>query len=104
MIIRVMTLSSFAFAMFGFSAYGVEANVLRMTLDQPDFQSAHGVVFESNSATLALNDNKDEGFSWEIIVCDNNSTDKTGEIAGKMGARIAFEPINQISRARNTGA
>ncbi len=53
---------------------------------------------------LALNENKDKGISWEIIVSDNNSTDRTGEIAAKMGVRIAFEPINQISRARNTGA
>jgi glycosyltransferase involved in cell wall biosynthesis len=44
------------------------------------------------------------GFPWEIIVCDNNSTDDNAQIASRMGARLAFEPINQISRARNTGA
>ena len=40
----------------------------------------------------------------ELIVVDNNSTDRTAEIARGLGARVVFEPINQISRARNTGA
>ncbi len=40
----------------------------------------------------------------EIVVCDNNSTDRTAEVARAEGARVAFEPVNQISRARNTGA
>jgi glycosyltransferase involved in cell wall biosynthesis len=41
---------------------------------------------------------------FEIIVCDNNSTDRTGEIARANGARVVFEPHNQISRARNAAA
>lgn len=40
----------------------------------------------------------------EIIVCDNNSTDRTAEIARARGAQVVFEPINQIARARNCGA
>ena len=40
----------------------------------------------------------------EVIVVDNNSTDKTGEIAERLGATVVFEPKNQIARARNTGA
>lgn len=40
----------------------------------------------------------------EIIVCDNNSTDNTAELAREQGATVVFEPVNQISRARNTGA
>ena len=40
----------------------------------------------------------------EIIVVDNNSSDRTAEIAGAQGAKVVFEKINQISRARNTGA
>jgi len=43
-------------------------------------------------------------WAWEIIVCDNNSTDRTAEIARATGAQVVFEPHNQISRARNTGA
>ncbi|MFB6318604.1 glycosyltransferase [Saccharicrinis sp. FJH54] len=41
---------------------------------------------------------------WEIIVCNNNSTDHTGEVAKRLGIQVVFEPVNQISRARNTGA
>jgi glycosyltransferase involved in cell wall biosynthesis len=44
------------------------------------------------------------GWDFEIIVCDNNSTDKTAEIARASGAKVIFEPINQIGRARNSGA
>ncbi len=40
----------------------------------------------------------------ELIICDNNSTDRTAEIARAAGARVVFEPVNQISRARNAGA
>ncbi|MCN4143915.1 MAG: glycosyltransferase [Thiohalomonas sp.] len=40
----------------------------------------------------------------EIILVDNNSKDNTGEIAAAMGAKVIFEPKNQISRARNAGA
>jgi len=46
------------------------------------------------------------GIGWEVelIVCDNNSTDRTAEIAREAGATIVFEPVNQIARARNRGA
>lgn len=44
------------------------------------------------------------GWEREIIVCDNNSTDGTAAVADAAGAKVVFEPINQISRARNTGA
>jgi glycosyltransferase involved in cell wall biosynthesis len=44
------------------------------------------------------------GLDAELIVCDNNSTDRTAEIAREAGAKVVFEPVNQISRARNAGA
>jgi len=44
------------------------------------------------------------GWASELIVCDNNSTDRTAAIAREAGARVVFEPVNQISRARNAGA
>ena len=40
----------------------------------------------------------------EVVVTDNNSTDATAAVAAAHGARVVFEPINQISRARNCGA
>ncbi|HEY4415734.1 MAG TPA: glycosyltransferase [Verrucomicrobiae bacterium] len=44
------------------------------------------------------------GWQFELIVCDNNSTDRTSEIARAAGAIVVFEPFNQIGRARNAGA
>src|ERR1700733_74408 len=44
------------------------------------------------------------GWATELIVCDNNSTDRTAELARAAGATVVFEPINQIARARNKGA
>ena len=57
---------------------------------------------QSVSASLAVNDRP--GLTSEIIVVDNNSTDNTANLARQAGARVVFEPINQIGRARNTGA
>jgi glycosyltransferase involved in cell wall biosynthesis len=54
-----------------------------------------------NAAELAFTR---AGLEWELIVCDNNSSDHTAEIARAEGATVVFEPVNQIGRARNTGA
>ena len=53
---------------------------------------------------VALRSNASPDWTAEVIVCDNNSTDRTGQLAREAGARVVFEPINQISRARNAGA
>jgi glycosyltransferase involved in cell wall biosynthesis len=45
-----------------------------------------------------------QGWESELIVSDNNSTDRTAEIARMAGATVVFEPVNQIARARNRGA
>lgn len=45
-----------------------------------------------------------QGWELELIVCDNNSTDGTSALARASGARVVFEPVNQIGRARNCGA
>lgn len=45
-----------------------------------------------------------QDFPGNIIVVDNNSTDDTADKALKAGATVVFEAINQIARARNTGA
>jgi glycosyltransferase involved in cell wall biosynthesis len=44
------------------------------------------------------------GWDAELVVCDNNSTDRTAELARAAGAIVVFEPANQIARARNRGA
>src|SRR6266853_2097683 len=45
-----------------------------------------------------------QGWAGQLIVCDNNSTDRTSQIARDAGAEVVFEPVNQIARARNAGA
>src|SRR5436190_833836 len=57
-----------------------------------------GAIQEASRVFLEI------GWESEIVVCDNNSTDRTAEIARENGARVVFEPINQIARARNRGA
>ncbi len=42
--------------------------------------------------------------AFEIIVCDNASSDATAVLAAQAGARVVFEPERQIARARNVGA
>lgn len=52
------------------------------------------------SLRRSMGEIEDQG---EIIVVDNNSSDRTAEIARDYNARVVFEPVNQISRARNAG-
>src|ERR1051326_1652433 len=44
------------------------------------------------------------GWESELVVCDNNSSDRTAEKSRSFGATVVFEPVHQISRARNSGA
>lgn len=41
---------------------------------------------------------------YEVIVCDNASTDRTAAVAEESGARVVLEPHRQIARARNAAA
>lgn len=53
---------------------------------------------------IALESISRVGWDSELIVCDNNSTDRTAELAREAGATVVFEPVNQIARSRNSGA
>ena len=53
---------------------------------------------------LAMSAFSEAGWDSELIVCDNNSTDRTAALARDGQALVVFEPINQIARARNSGA
>lgn len=44
------------------------------------------------------------GAAYELVVCDNNSTDGTAAAAAAAGARVVFEPLRLIGMARNAGA
>jgi glycosyltransferase involved in cell wall biosynthesis len=56
------------------------------------------------SVSTSLVHNHKPGLKADVIVVDNNSTDRTAQLARQAGACVVFEPINQIGRARNTGA
>ncbi len=46
---------------------------------------------------------RERGAATELIVVDNNSTDRTAAVARDHGAIVVFEPINNIGKARNAG-
>jgi glycosyltransferase involved in cell wall biosynthesis len=70
----------------------------------PAFNEARLIEQTLRSITVSLEANRKPGFTSEVIVVDNNSTDNTAELARQAGATVVFEPINQIGRARNAGA
>jgi glycosyltransferase involved in cell wall biosynthesis len=41
---------------------------------------------------------------FEVIIVDNDSSDRTAEVAAAAGARVVGEPVANRSRARNRGA
>ena len=77
---------------------------MRLSVVVPAFNEERLLAASLRSIRAAMDAFDRPGWSSELIVCDNNSTDRTADIARAAGARVAFEPINQISRARNAGA
>ena len=70
----------------------------------PAFNEEAGLGAALCSIRSAMREFDRRGWSSELIVCDNNSTDGTAAIAREAGAKVVFESMNQIGRARNTGA
>jgi len=70
----------------------------------PAYNEARGLGATLASIRRAAAAFDARGWRHELIVCDNNSNDGTGDIARGLGATVVFEPVNQISRARNAGA
>ena len=77
---------------------------MHLSIIIPAFNEAALITQCLNSISESLEANQGYEFTAEIIVVDNNSTDKTAEFAHCCGAKVVFEPINQIGRARNAGA
>jgi glycosyltransferase involved in cell wall biosynthesis len=70
----------------------------------PAFNEEKLISASLRSVIAAMDAFRRVGWGTELIVCDNNSTDRTAELALSAGAKVVFEPFNQIARARNTGA
>jgi glycosyltransferase involved in cell wall biosynthesis len=77
---------------------------MRVSVIVPAYNEERLLPGSLRSIRAAMRAFEDAGWSSELIVCDNNSTDRTAEIAADAGARVVLEPVNQIARARNTGA
>ena len=58
---------------------------------------------DSIVGTLYTLANQKTDVNYEIVVVNNNSKDKTGELAEKCGARVLFEERQGISFTRQTG-
>jgi glycosyltransferase involved in cell wall biosynthesis len=77
---------------------------VKISIIVPAFNEAKLIVASLRSMKTASVTFSRLGWETEIVVCDNNSTDGTADLARAEGARVVSEPINQISRARNSGA
>lgn len=77
---------------------------MRISIIVPAFNEERLLAGSLHRIRVAMEALNRPGWSSELIVCDNNSTDRTAGIAREAGATVVFEPVNQISRARNTGA
>lgn len=77
---------------------------MKISVIVPAFNEERGLAATLESIRDSMKALDELGWTSELIVCDNNSTDRTAAIAQELGADVVFEPINQISRARNTGA
>jgi glycosyltransferase involved in cell wall biosynthesis len=82
----------------------VESSSMKISVIVPAFNEEKLIVATLSSIQTAAVSFTRLGWTSELVVCDNNSTDRTAELARVAGARVVFEPINQISRARNAGA
>jgi glycosyltransferase involved in cell wall biosynthesis len=77
---------------------------MKISVVIPAFNEEQGLGASLRSVRRAMTAFDDARWASELIVCDNNSTDRTAAIAREAGADVVFEPVNQISRARNRGA
>lgn len=78
--------------------------MMHLSIIIPAYNEARLINHCLRSVSDSIAANAKPGFTSEVIVVDNNSTDNTGELARLSGAQVVFEPINQIGRARNAGA
>ena len=77
---------------------------LKISVVIPAFNEEKLIAASLVAVRNAMRAYLDRGWETELIFCENNSTDRTAELARAAGATVVFEPINQIGRARNRGA
>jgi glycosyltransferase involved in cell wall biosynthesis len=77
---------------------------MKISVVVPAFNEEKLIAATLASIRAAMTSLTERGWESELIVCDNNSKDRTAELARVAGAIVVFEPQNQIGRARNKGA
>jgi len=77
---------------------------MRVSIIVPAFNEEKLIAASLHCMQQAVRSFVQLGWETEIVVCDNNSSDATAALARAGGARVVFEPVNQIARARHTGA
>jgi len=77
---------------------------VKISIVIPAYNEEKLITETLHSINVAREAFRARGWVSELIVCDNNSSDRTTELARAAGATVVFEPVNQIARARNTGA
>jgi glycosyltransferase involved in cell wall biosynthesis len=77
---------------------------MKISVIVPAFNEEKLLVASLRSMKAAMEAFSEAGCESELVVCNNNSTDNTESLARQEGAKVIFEPVNQIARARNTGA
>jgi GT2 family glycosyltransferase len=77
---------------------------MRISVIVPAFNEQRLIGETLDRTKTALEGFRRRNWETELIVCDNNSNDRTADVARAAGASLVFEPFNQIARARNRGA
>jgi len=77
---------------------------MRISVVMPAFNEERLIGESLRHVTVAMTAFSRRDWQSELIVCDNNSKDRTAELARAAGATVVFEPVNHIARARNRGA
>jgi glycosyltransferase involved in cell wall biosynthesis len=77
---------------------------MKISVIVPAFNEEKLIAATLRGIRAAMESFSQRGWTAEMIVCDNNSSDATAALARAAGAQVVFEPVNQIARARNTGA
>jgi glycosyltransferase involved in cell wall biosynthesis len=81
-----------------------DSKALRLSVVIPAYNEEKLITGTIATVRESLRDAGLAESAFEIIVCDNASSDTTGALAAQAGARVVFEPERQIARARNAGA
>src|ERR1051326_2364377 len=91
---------------FAVAALGRQAHTMgvKISVVVPAYNEEKLIVASLRSMKASMAVMEEAGWITELIVCNNNSTDRTGELATTEGAKVVFEAVNQIGSARNCGA